>query len=46
MRTADKDKPWVRDIADAYRSREFLRVTNERFAGFTKPDYQQALESR
>ncbi len=46
IRTADKDKPWVRDIADAYRSREFLAVTNERFAGFTKPDYQKALESR
>lgn len=46
VRTADKDAKWVKDIADAYRSTEFLRVTNERFAGFTKPDYQQALERR
>lgn len=46
VRTADKDTPWVRDIADAYRSREFLDVTNQHFAGFTKTDYQRALESR
>ncbi len=43
IRTADKDKPWVRDIADAYRSREFLAVTETKFAGFVKTDYQQAL---
>jgi D-methionine transport system substrate-binding protein len=43
VRTEDKDKPWVRDIADAYRSREFLAVTEKQFAGFVKTDYQQAL---
>lgn len=43
VRTADKDQPWVKDIADAYRSREFLAVTETRFAGFVKTDYQQAL---
>lgn len=43
VRSADKDKPWVRDIAEAYRSREFLAVTETRFAGFLKTDYQQAL---
>ena len=43
VRTEDKDKPWVKDIADAYRSREFLAVTESRFAGFVKTDYQQAL---
>ncbi|MFT3956064.1 MAG: MetQ/NlpA family ABC transporter substrate-binding protein [Piscinibacter sp.] len=43
VRTEDKDKPWVKDIAEAYRSREFLAVTETRFAGFVKTDYQQAL---
>ncbi len=41
VRTADRDQPWVKDIADAYRSAEFLAVTDKHFAGFTKPDYQQ-----
>lgn len=43
IRTADKDTPWVRDIADAYRSREFLATTETKFPGFVKTDYQQAL---
>jgi D-methionine transport system substrate-binding protein len=43
IRTEDKDKPWVKDLADAYRSREFLAVTDTKFAGFVKTDYQQAL---
>jgi len=43
VRTTDKDKPWVRDIAEAYRSREFLDVTEKRFAGFVKTDDQLAL---
>jgi D-methionine transport system substrate-binding protein len=41
VRTADKDKPWVKDIAEAYRSKEFLAVTEKNFAGFVKTDYQQ-----
>ena len=45
VRTADKGKPWVKDLEAAYRSREFLDVTNKHFAGFAKPDYQQALQS-
>jgi D-methionine transport system substrate-binding protein len=45
VRTADKDAPWVKDIADAYRSREFLVVTESRFAGFVKTDYQRALQA-
>ncbi len=44
VRTADLGKPWVRDIADAYRSREFLEVTEKHFAGFVKTDYQRSLE--
>jgi D-methionine transport system substrate-binding protein len=44
VRTADKDKPFARDIAAAYRSRAFLAVTNKYFAGYTKTDYQLVLE--
>ena len=43
IRTADKEQPWVKDLADAYKSREFLAVTQTKFAGFVKTDYQQAL---
>jgi D-methionine transport system substrate-binding protein len=43
IRTADKDQPWVKDLADAYRSREFLATTEKSFAGFVKTDYQRAL---
>jgi D-methionine transport system substrate-binding protein len=43
IRSADKDQPWVKDLADAYRSREFLAVTETKFPGFVKTDYQQAL---
>lgn len=44
VRTADTGQPWVRDIADAYRSREFLKVTEKHFAGFVKTDYQRSGE--
>lgn len=44
VRTADKDKQFAKDIAAAYRSREFLAVTNQRFADYAKTDYQLALE--
>lgn len=45
VRTADKDKQFARDIAAAYRSREFLEVTNKHFADYAKTDYQLALEA-
>jgi D-methionine transport system substrate-binding protein len=45
IRTADKDKQFAKDLAAAYRSREFLDVTNKHFAGYSKPDYQQALQT-
>lgn len=44
IRTADKGKPWVKDLEAAYRSRAFLDVTNKHFAGYEKTDYQVALE--
>ncbi|QBE65588.1 MetQ/NlpA family ABC transporter substrate-binding protein [Pseudoduganella lutea] len=45
VKTADKDKQFARDIAAAYRSREFLAVTNKHFADYAKTDYQLALEA-
>ena len=45
VRTADKDKQFARDIAAAYRSREFLEVTKKHFADYAKTDYQLALEA-
>jgi D-methionine transport system substrate-binding protein len=44
IRTADKDKQFAKDIAAAYRSREFLDMTNKHFADYAKTDYQLALE--
>lgn len=43
VRTADRDKPFARDIANAYRSREFLAWTEKNQAGYAKTDYQLAL---
>jgi D-methionine transport system substrate-binding protein len=45
VRTADKDKPFATDLAAAYRSREFLAVTNKYFADYAKTDDQLALEA-
>lgn len=45
VKAADKDKQFARDIAAAYRSREFLEVTNRHFSDYAKTDYQLALEA-
>jgi D-methionine transport system substrate-binding protein len=45
VRAADKDKQFAKDLAAAYRSREFLEVTNKHFAGYSKTDYQLALQN-
>ena len=45
IRAEDKDKPWVRDLEAAYRSPEFLRTTETKFAGFVKTDYQRGLNT-
>jgi ABC-type metal ion transport system substrate-binding protein len=37
VRTADLNKPYVVDIANAYKSAEFKDVVDERFQGFVKP---------
>jgi D-methionine transport system substrate-binding protein len=46
VKAADKDKQFAKDIAAAYRSREFLDVTNRHFGDYAKTDYQLALEAR
>ncbi|WP_159627462.1 MetQ/NlpA family ABC transporter substrate-binding protein [Massilia puerhi] len=45
VRSADRDKPFARDLAAAYRSRAFLDVTNRHFADYAKTDYQLALQT-
>jgi D-methionine transport system substrate-binding protein len=37
VRTGDLNKPYVVDIANAYKSAEFKHVVDERFQGFVKP---------
>jgi D-methionine transport system substrate-binding protein len=39
VRAADKDKQFVKDIAEAYRSKEFREVIDKHFKGFVKPVY-------
>jgi D-methionine transport system substrate-binding protein len=46
VRTADKDKQFARDLAAAYRSREFLDITNQRFPDLAKTDDQLQLEAQ
>lgn len=43
IRTADRNKPFARDLAAAYKSQAFLDVTNRHFADYAKTDYQLAL---
>jgi len=45
VRTADRDKPFARDLAAAYRSREFLAWTVQHCPGYAKTDYQLSLLS-
>ena len=43
VRSADLDKPFARDLAAAYRSRDFLAWTEQHNAGYAKTDYQLAM---
>ncbi|OEZ55036.1 MetQ/NlpA family ABC transporter substrate-binding protein [Duganella sp. HH105] len=45
IRSADKDKQFAKDLAAAYRSREFLAVTNKYFQDYSKTEDQLALEA-
>jgi D-methionine transport system substrate-binding protein len=46
VRTADRDRPFARDLANAYRSRDFLAWTERNQPGYAKTDYQLALLGR
>lgn len=37
VRSADKDKPWVKDVSEAYNSDEFKAYAKQRFAGYKYP---------
>lgn len=39
VKRADKDAPWAKDIAEAFRSKEFNAVVDQRFPGYAKPDF-------
>jgi D-methionine transport system substrate-binding protein len=41
VRTEDKDKMFVKDLVEAYKSSEFKEITDKEFEGFVKPDYQK-----
>ena len=41
VKSADKNAAWARDIADAYRSKEFKAVVDSRFQGYAKPAFMQ-----
>ena len=45
VRSIDRDKPFARDLAAAYKSRAFLDVTNKHFADYAKTDDQLALQA-
>lgn len=39
VRTADKGKPFVKDLIDAYHTKEFRAVVDKHFAGYVRPAY-------
>lgn len=41
VKRADKDAPWAKDIAEAYRSPAFKAVVDGRFQGYAKPAFLQ-----
>lgn len=41
VKRADKDTPWAKDIADAYRSKEYKAVVDSKFPGYAKPSFLQ-----
>jgi D-methionine transport system substrate-binding protein len=41
VKSADKNAPWAKDIAEAYRSKEFKAVVDSKFQGYAKPAFLQ-----
>jgi D-methionine transport system substrate-binding protein len=40
-RRADKDAPWVRDVAEAFKTAEFKAVLDKHFPGYARPAFLQ-----
>jgi D-methionine transport system substrate-binding protein len=41
VKRADKDAVWAKDIADAYRSKDYQTVVDSKFQGYAKPSFLQ-----
>lgn len=41
VKTDDKDKPWAKDIAAAFRTPEYRAALDKHFAGYARPAYLQ-----
>ena len=41
VKSADKNAPWAKDIAEAYRSKEFKAGVDSKFQGYAKPGFLQ-----
>ena len=41
VKSADKNTPWAKDIAEAYRSKEYKAVVDSKFQGYAKPSFLQ-----
>ena len=41
VKRADKDTQWAKDIAEAYRSKEYKAVVDSKFQGYAKPSFLQ-----
>jgi D-methionine transport system substrate-binding protein len=41
VKSADRNTAWAKDIADAYRSKEFKAVVDSKFQGYAKPAFLQ-----
>jgi D-methionine transport system substrate-binding protein len=41
VKTADKNTQWAKDLAEAYRSKEFKAVVDTKFQGYAKPSFLQ-----
>ena len=41
VKSADKDTPWAKDLAEVYRSKEYKAVVDTKFQGYAKPAFLQ-----
>ena len=41
VKRVDKDAPWAKDVAEAFKSKEFKAVVDSKFPGYAKPAFLQ-----